>query len=201
MHQELIATYETERLKTLSVWSCFRDEDLPWRPADMQHRGRSVHEQMVHQCVSENAWFANMFGIKVADQPLPSPESRIGFIEIYAVHSRQRLEQLRSKRTEWWGDSIAFFEVPRSRAWVMIRRLTHSAHHRGQLTAYLRMLGRSVYSTYGPTSDTGGLMQHKAPVIYPYENDEKLIDGETGGLAAKRQLPGPPKDKPYTERP
>jgi uncharacterized damage-inducible protein DinB len=29
----------------------------------------------------------------------------------------------------------------------------HSAHHRGQMTVYLRLLGRTVPSVYGPTAD------------------------------------------------
>jgi uncharacterized damage-inducible protein DinB len=31
--------------------------------------------------------------------------------------------------------------------------LTHMAHHRGQLTVYLRLLGQKVPSTYGPSAD------------------------------------------------
>jgi hypothetical protein len=45
----LIETYETERMKVVSVWSEFRDEDLVVRPRSGDPRGRSVHEQMVHQ--------------------------------------------------------------------------------------------------------------------------------------------------------
>ena len=45
----LVETYETERIKVLSVWSEFHDEDLTVRPNATDRRGRSVHEQMVHQ--------------------------------------------------------------------------------------------------------------------------------------------------------
>src|SRR5215470_13600661 len=72
----LVETYETERIKVLSVWSEFRDEDLPARPNVKDPRGRSVHEQMVHQCVSENLWFLNMLGIDVGASPLPTKETR-----------------------------------------------------------------------------------------------------------------------------
>jgi hypothetical protein len=30
------------------------------------------------------------------------------------------------------------------------------------------MLNRGLHSTYGPTADTGGLMQSDAPVVYAY---------------------------------
>ena len=39
-YQFLIDTYETERLKVLSVWSMFRDEDLPVRLHSTDTRGR-----------------------------------------------------------------------------------------------------------------------------------------------------------------
>jgi hypothetical protein len=38
--------------------------------------------------------------------------------------------------------------------------VTHTSHQRGQQLALLRMLGREEYSNYGPTADTGGLMQN-----------------------------------------
>ena len=65
----LVGTYETERLKTLGVWSTFRDGDLAVRPRRGDRRGRSVREQMVHQCVSENLWFMNMPLPGLGDRP------------------------------------------------------------------------------------------------------------------------------------
>src|SRR4051794_33791964 len=76
-YQFLVDTYETERLKVLSVWSLFRDDDLPVRPHPSDRRGRSVREQMVHQCVSEDLWFRNMLGIDVGAPPLPGAETRL----------------------------------------------------------------------------------------------------------------------------
>ncbi len=67
----LVETYATERVKVVSVWSEFRDKDLPVRPREGDGRGRSVLEQMVHQCVSEDLWFRNMLGIDVGAPPLP----------------------------------------------------------------------------------------------------------------------------------
>src|SRR3977135_627233 len=93
----LVETYETERVKVVSVWSEFRDEDLPVRPRANDRRGRSVREQMVHQCVSEDLWFRTMLGIDVGAPPLPAEETRLQFIKIYADRSGKRLEVLRSK--------------------------------------------------------------------------------------------------------
>ena len=47
--------------------------------------------------------------------------------------------------------------------------------------AMLRMLGRDLHSNYGPTADTGGLMQNHAPTIYGYPSLSALFDGEASG--------------------
>lgn len=195
----LIETYATERVKVLSVWSEFRDADLPVRPRDDDPRGRSVLEQMVHQCVGEDLWFRNMLGIDVAAPPLPAQETRLEFIRRYAEDSGKRLTELEAKPEPWWEENVKFFDVPRSRAWVMVRRMTHTSHHRGQLMAMLRMLGHDIHSNYGPTADTGGLMANHAPTIYAYQRIEDLLEGEESG-GRKNPLPSPG-GKPVTERP
>src|SRR5450759_2823379 len=90
-------------------------------------------------------------------------------------------------------------EVPRSRAWVLTRRFTHTAHHRGQLTACIRAWGRPLYSTYGPTADTGGLPKNGARVIYPSAMGEAVLSGGTSS-DARPDLPAP-SEAPVTERP
>jgi len=150
---------------------------------------------MVHQCVSEDLWFRNMLGIDVGAPPLPAQESRMEFIRRYAEDSGRRLAALRERAESWWEEDVQFFDVARSRAWVMVRRMTHTSHHRGQLMAMLRMLGRELHSNYGPTADTGGLTQNHAPTIYAYGSLEELsMDGP------KAKLPGAG-GKAVTERP
>ena len=191
----LIDTYATERIKVLSVWSEFRDDELPRRPHPDDPRGRSVHEQMVHQCVSEDLWFRNMLGIEVGAPPLPDSETRMNFIQKYADFSGKRLDQLKTKDEPWREGPTKFFDVERSRAWVMVRRLTHTSHHRGQQMAMLRMHRHDLHSNYGPTADTGGLMQNHAPTIYAYSSLEALLEN-----GAKTPLPGAA-GKTVTERP
>jgi uncharacterized damage-inducible protein DinB len=195
----LIETYDSERIKVVSAWSEFRDEEMPLRPRADDFRGRSVHEQMVHQCVSEDTWFKTMLGIDVGAPPLPKPETRLEFIKRYTEDSGKRLDVLRKKDEGWWQGDTTFFDVQRSRAWVMTRRIAHTAHHRGQQIAMMRMFWHDLHSHYGPTADTGGLMQNHAPTIYAYPNLSALIEGESAG-GRKSRLPGTG-EKPVTERP
>src|SRR6202162_2951608 len=156
-YEFLVETYETERIKVVSLWSEFRDKDLPVRPRKEDPRGRSVHEQMVHQCVSENLWFIGMLGIDVNAPPLPAAETRLEFMKRYAEDSGKRLAALRTKDDVWWESETKFFDVQRSRAWVMVRRIAHTAHHRGQQMAMLRMLAHDLDLNYGTSADTRGV--------------------------------------------
>ena len=189
-------TYDTERLKTLSVWSAFRDDDLRFRCAE---RARTPHEHMIHQCVSEDTWMRTMLGIELAHPVLPAEETRLAFMRHYAAASAERLARLAAMPGEWWTGTTRFFDVDRTRAWVLLRRIAHSAHHRGQLTVLLRLLGRPLYSTYGPTADTGGLFANHAPTVYRYASVEALLEAEARG-GDRPALPGPG-EKPVTERP
>src|SRR5512142_829562 len=126
----LIETYATERLKVVSVWSEFLDQDLPFRPRAGDPRGRSVHEHMVHQCGSEDLWFRNMLGIDVGAPPLPQQETRLEFMKRSAADSAKRVTALQTTEEHWWQEQANFFVVSRSKAWIMARRLTHTAHHR-----------------------------------------------------------------------
>lgn len=198
-YEFLIDTYRTEIEKVLSVWAMCEDVDLHRRPHPSDRRGRNLLEHMVHQSVSEDVWFSRMLGISVTDRPLPEQETRLSFMKTYAENATSRLAALREVDEGWWEESVDFFEVKRSRAWILTRRIAHTAHHRGQQTALLRVFGRDLHSTYGPTADTGGLMQNKAPVIYAYPDLEAVIE-EEAGPRRKAALPGPG-DEASTERP
>jgi uncharacterized damage-inducible protein DinB len=195
----LVDTYGSERFKTLSVWAMFHDADLDVRPHPNLARDRTFHEHMVHQCLSEDKWFTGMFGIDVSAPPLPTEETRLAFIRRYAEDSGRRLDELRKKDAEWWRQDVAFFDTIHSRAWIMVRRIAHTAHHRAEQTTLLRLLGRQVWSVYGPSVDTGGLPAHGAPTIYAYPDIQALIGGESRG-GDKTVLPGPG-PHPSTERP
>ncbi len=155
----LLDTYETEILKITGLWAAFSPDQLEFRP---HAKSRSVREQMEHQVQSEGRWMASMLGIDTGD-PNPAAQTQKAYIDKYTADARRRLEMLRTKDDEWWRGSTTFFDVQRSRAWVMTRRINHSAHHRGQLVVYLRLAGGLVPSVYGPTADTGG------KVVYSFQ--------------------------------
>ena len=193
----LVDTYATEILKVLSAWAMVDEADLDVRPRNGDRRGRTLREHMVHQCQSEHGWFANMLGIGVPMEPLPAERTKLAFLEHYAAAAEHRRAQLALQDDGWWEADAPFFELMRPRSWIMTRRIAHTAHHRGQQTALLRVFGRALYSIYGPTADTGGLPKDKAPVVYAYPDAATLLAGAARG-GRRRALPPPPQ-YPVTE--
>ena len=150
--QHMLDTYVSETNKVVSVWREFRDDDLDYRP---HPRSTNVGDIFKHQLLSERRFFGEFIG---AHEPAPA---EVLPAEMTAAHATERLVQLATarldflaqQRAEWWLVRVPFFEVERERIWIFWRRVLHTAHHRTQLTVYLRMLNRSVPPTYGPTAD------------------------------------------------
>ncbi len=150
--QHALDTYVSETNKVASVWRELRDADLSFRP---HPRSTTVGDILRHQLLSERRFFGEFIG---APEPAPvdilPPEMTVASaIERLVQLASARLGFLAPQRTEWWLARVPFFEVERERVWVFWRRVLHTAHHRTQLTVYLRMMDRSVPPTYGPTAD------------------------------------------------
>ena len=138
-------TYETETLKTIAVWALFTPDNWQRRPSDQDERGRTAEEHFMHQCVSEDTWFKNMLAIDLERAPLPEGDSSmVKFMRRYAEAAQKRLFIMRQQDDAWWQDAQQFFDVPRNRAWIMLRRLTHSAHHRGTINLHAAFVGFTV---------------------------------------------------------
>ncbi len=148
----LLDTYETEILKITGTWAAFPESAMEFRP---HARSRTVIEQFEHQVQSEGRWMSAMLGVDTGD-PNPQQRTKQGFIDKYRDDAGQRLNILRSKPEAWFREVATFFDVPRSHAWILTRRINHATHHRGQLVVYLRLLDVPVPSVYGPTADTAG---------------------------------------------
>jgi len=150
--QHLVDTYASETNKTASVWRVFANDDLGWRP---HPRSSTVEEIVKHQLLSERRFFAEFLGCPEppASEVLPGDPTIHAYTRRLLKLAGGRVKWLASLRENDWLETTNFFDVRRERIWVFWRRVLHSAHHRTQLTVYLRLLNRSVPSTYGPTAD------------------------------------------------
>jgi len=152
LFQHLLDTYAGETNKVATVWACFAPADLPFR---VHPRSSSVQEVMKHQLLSERRFFGEFLGSPEpppAEVP-PKEESPEAFRRRLCELALPRLGWIASRTPEWWAERVPFFDVVRERIWIFWRRVLHTAHHRTQLTVFLRMLNKPVPPTYGPTAD------------------------------------------------
>jgi uncharacterized damage-inducible protein DinB len=152
LFQHVLDTYASETNKVAAVWSAFDDADLGYRP---HPRSSSVGEILKHQLLSERRFFGEFLGAPEppASEVLPDPFTTQSARDRFVLLARPRLGFLGAQPAAWWTTRVQFFDVERERAWIVWRRVLHTAHHRTQLSVYLRMLERAVPPTYGPTAD------------------------------------------------
>ena len=150
--QHLLDTYASETNKVVSVWREFSAADLPFRP---HPRSSTVQDIFKHQLLSERRFFGEFLGLPepTAEQVPPVGQSPEEYVARMRELALPRLGLLAGKDEGWWLGVVPFFDVRRERIWIFWRRVLHTAHHRTQLTVYLRLLGKNVPSTYGPTAD------------------------------------------------
>ena len=151
--QHLLDTYASETSKVVSLWLEFSPEDLAFKPVD---RSSTVLDIMKHQLLSERRFFAEFIGLggePEATALLPLELTPAAFSRRQEELCRPRLEHMANRDQAWWLEVVPFFDVRRQRIWVFWRRVLHTTHHRTQLSVYLRLLGKPVPSSYGPTAD------------------------------------------------
>ena len=150
--QHLLDIYASEINKVASVWRAFDDGVLDYRP---HPRSSPVAEVFRHELLSGRRFFGDFLGLAEPDvvSVVPNPITVDASLSRLGELARARLPQLAHAPAGWWDTSVPFFDVERPRIWVFWRRVLHTAHHRTQLTVYLRMLDRPVPSVYGPTAD------------------------------------------------
>ena len=94
-------------------------------------------------------------GPKYKPAPLNTSAEFVAALDKAVAQAREALQKTTDAQLETpWrllaGGRLAF-EQPRHQ--VIRDTFLHSAHHRGQMTVYLRLLGSKVPSVYGPTAD------------------------------------------------
>jgi len=151
--QHLLDNYASETSKVISVWRQFAPEDMQFKSAE---RSSSVLDIMKHQLLSERRFFGEFIGLErepAAAALMPAELTPAAFCRRNEELCKPRLKRLAGREEKWWLEVVPFFDVQRERIWIFWRRVLHTTHHRTQLSGYLRLLGKPVPSSYGPTAD------------------------------------------------
>jgi uncharacterized damage-inducible protein DinB len=157
----VFADLERELQATRRVLERIPDEHFTWKPHE---RSTPIGELGLHiagvTTLLEQVATRDEIDFASAPAP-PSASSTREVLEIFdagAASVRERIEkatpaELAGTITLRSGDYV-IMTAPRLLA-VRSFGLSHIAHHRGQLTVYLRLLDVPVPSVYGPTADEG----------------------------------------------
>lgn len=152
----LLATLETEIPTTLAVFRAVPADRMEYRPDPVSKTAMGL----VRHITLEDEWILN----GVADgvfTPVPDdsdacglmrPADAIGQYQARIPAAMARVRALSGDALLQEVDLLGAFQMPAIQFLSMMLR--HSAHHRGQLTAYLRAMGSKVPSIYGPSADT-----------------------------------------------
>lgn len=154
--QHILDTYTSEINKVHSTWTAFADADFDFRP---HPKSSTVRDILRHELLSARRFFAEFLGLPepAAAVVLPPELNNAPRIAAFAARlidfALPRLEFLAAQTDPWWLETVPFFDTRRQRVWIFWRRILHTAHHRTQLTVYLRLLNKPVPPIYGPTAD------------------------------------------------
>ena len=146
--QHVVDTYASEVNKVYATWAQFSESEMDYRP---HPKSSTVRDIMKHELLSQRRFFAEF--LSAPEPPANEVLTASGYGERLVEMARPRLQFLASRQESWWLAPARFFDVDRERIWIFWRRILHTAHHRTQLTVYLRLLNKTVPPVYGPTAD------------------------------------------------
>lgn len=162
LKQLALGDLEQEVSTTRRVLERVPEEHLAWKPHD---RSMALGSLALH-LANLPYWGLSILQSDEFDigQPLPRQEPPASRAEILAAFD-ERVSGVREALAAIDDAALAQPWTLRRGEQVMIRQprvvalrtmaLSHSAHHRGQLSVYLRLLGVPVPSIYGPSADEG----------------------------------------------
>jgi uncharacterized damage-inducible protein DinB len=94
-------------------------------------------------------------GSTMKQEPMTTSAALVAALDKAAAEARAALEGTSDDHlaTSWRLKARGTVVQEAPRAEMIQDTITHWAHHRGQMTVYLRLVGAKVPSTYGPSAD------------------------------------------------
>ena len=162
MTEMFLAELESEAAKTRRVLEQVPTGKRDWKPHDRSMEFGYLSD-LVANIPSWVGFAITMDELDIAPKdgssrrpvPLNTSAELVAALDKAVAQAREALQKTNDAHlaTPWRllaGGHVAF-EQPRHQ--VIRDTFLHSAHHRGQMTVYLRLLGSKVPSVYGPTAD------------------------------------------------
>ena len=154
---QLLEVWEDENARTLRVLRAVPEGRMDLRAGK---KGWRMGDLCWHIVTAERWFCTSAVGLKVSGpDPVPKerPPATVAAMADARVKSHRRLAAAVKRRGDrWLAATIDLYGLKRTRGQVLDLMLKHEAHHRGQLSVYLRLAGAKVPSIYGPSADDPG---------------------------------------------
>ena len=150
--QLFLNTIQQEADTTRKVIRAIPEDKKTYKP---DPKAKDAHELAWH-IVSSEIFFLDVVisGKFSQDEPSGSPQAISAILDWYESNHRDRVNRVRELSAEKLAAPISLFGVMEMPAVAYLNLMSmHSAHHRGQLSAYLRPMGSKVPSIYGGSAD------------------------------------------------
>lgn len=150
--EDFVVQWKTEESATLKIFESVYDEVLNHKAnEDMRSLGRlALH---ITQTLTEMPHKAGLVDEDKLEN-MPIPESMLEIINTYKQCSALLLGELEKR---WKDDDLTRTIEIYGEQWecrkVLSVLVLHQVHHRGQMTALMRMLGLKVPGIYGPAKE------------------------------------------------
>jgi uncharacterized damage-inducible protein DinB len=139
-----------EWMTTVKVLEAVPEEKKDWKP---QEKSRSAWELATHLAESD-VWFLD--GVLNQQFGAPSPSGATTMAQLVAWYKAQmpnRLERVLAMDGAKLAAIVEFFGMKMPNAQYLVFQAVHNAHHRGQLSTYLRPMGSKVPAIYMASAD------------------------------------------------
>jgi uncharacterized damage-inducible protein DinB len=161
IQKELIAEFDLETERTRKLLNAIPETaDFAWKPHE---KSMTLGRLASHVAEMSGDW-ATMTLLKDRldwdpNEQKPDTSTRTKLLEHFEKSTSEAKSSLAGFDPALWekhwifaaGDQV-YIDQPKYEVWRSFV-INHGAHHRGQLTVYLRMLGARLPGCYGPSAD------------------------------------------------
>jgi uncharacterized damage-inducible protein DinB len=149
-----LESVKSEHPITKRVLAAVPPEKCQYRP----HRNSRSALELSWHIASFDVWFLDGFlrgKFEMEDDNIPADfKDSSDVLGWYADSFKPKFEKVAQLKPEFWALPVSLLEVYNFPAVMYLQfMISHTIHHRGQLTAYLRPMGAKVPNVYGGSFD------------------------------------------------
>lgn len=154
IHQA-VALWKRETAATRSVLAALPAATMEYRPHE---RSRTARDLAWHLATASRWFTVDMLQLPVEGASRAewsnAPGTGADIADAYGRLTERIGAAIAKLDDAWLAKETDFFGTKMTNAEILIKMFLHDAHHRGQLTAYLRPMGGKVPPIYGGSADS-----------------------------------------------